>query len=149
MWYRIAKKKLKDPKTFDGYGARDISGIPVFIEYPKGSTRTKTGKDGKTWSRKMEADYGRISKTEGNDGDCVDVFVGTLPHAQNAYIVNQVDEDGNFDEHKCVLQCESEAEARDLYLANYPKNWKAGKITTMSIPELKKWLKKVDKSKPA
>ncbi|MBS1722369.1 MAG: hypothetical protein JSS66_05120 [Armatimonadetes bacterium] len=142
MWYRTLRLAGKK-------GKKDIHGIEVYIEYPKGSTREKTGPDGKKWSRVMQADYGRISGTEGADDDCVDVFLGPDLDSEKVFVVNQTTEEGDFDEHKCVLGCNTKTEAHELYASNYPKDWKVGKITSMELPEFKSWLKKGDKSKPA
>ena len=147
MWFREALASTV--RLAREKGSLEIHGIKIYIEYPKGSTRTKTGPDGKKWSRKMAADYGRLSKTAGNDGDCIDVFLGNEEDSEKAFVIDQVDKEGNFDEHKTVIGCRNQKEARELYLANYPKGWKCGKITEFSISEFKKWLKKADKSQPA
>lgn len=130
-------------------GKLEFQGLNLYIEYPTGSYREKVGKDGKKWRRKMEADYGRISGTKGADGDCLDVFVGLHNDSDKVYIVDQIKENGKFDEHKCIVGCNSAKEARELYLSNYPKNWKIGNLTLKTMTEFKKWLEKSDKSKPA
>lgn len=145
MWYIIAKKESNKQIH---KGLQKISGISVSIEFLKGDTRTKTDSEGKTWSRIMKAPYGHIPKTEGVDGDCVDVFIGNDLKSKNAYIINQTTEDGKFDEHKCVMGCKTIEDAKELYLANYPKDWKCGEIIEMSINEFKDWLKDGDTSKP-
>lgn len=145
MWLSIANKKAEQKIE---KGSQDIQGIKVFVEYLKGETRTKTNSDGKTWSRQMTAAYGRISETEGNDGDCIDVFVGEELGSPKVFIVDQLTREGEFDEHKVVIGCESEKAAKELYLSNFPKNWKCGKITGMDLQDFKKWIKKGDKSVP-
>lgn len=132
-----------------GKGALEFQGLKLYIENPKGSWREKTGKDGKKWRRKMAADYGRINKTKGADGDNVDVFVGPKDDSRKAYVVDQVREDGTFDEHKTVLGCGSKSEAKALYLANYPKGWEIGDITEFDMPAFRKWLDGGDMKKPA
>ena len=97
----------------------------------------------------MNADYGRISNTEGADDMCVDVFLGISPASNKVFIVNQTKEDGSFDEHKCILCCDSKDDAKKLYASNYPKGWRVGKITEMTLDAFKNWLKKGDKEKPA
>jgi hypothetical protein len=133
----------------EGRGKLDVNGVEVWVEYPKGSTRSGKNKEGKTWSREMECDYGRIMGTIGADGDAIDMFLGPDLDCDQAFIVDQLNSDGEFDEHKCVLGCKTESAAKKLYLANYPKDWKCGKITAMTMKEFKKWLDKADKKKPA
>jgi hypothetical protein len=144
MWYVRAKKQNNLEK-----GGQNIHGIPVFIEYLKGETRTKTNEEGKTWSRKMFAAYGRISKTKGADGMCIDIYVGEDPASEKVFIVDQVDKEGEFDEHKCMLGCFSMKNAKETYAKNYPKDFKVGKITEFTISEFKKWIESADKSKQA
>jgi hypothetical protein len=130
-------------------GSLEWHGLKLYIENPKNSWREKTGADGKKWRRKMAADYGRINGTKGADGDCIDAFIGPHDDSTKCYVVDQLKKDGGFDEHKCVLGCKSRAEAKALYLANYPKGWQVGGVTEFSLPEFKKWLSGGDKKKPA
>src|SRR5882672_6848789 len=119
-----------------------IHDLLISIENPKGSIRTKKGSDGSERSRKMYADYGRIVGKRGADGGQCDVFIGEHRDSPNAYIIDQLDRDGKFDEHKCVLGCESAEEARALYLSNYPKGWNVGKVTEKRWPQFLEWLEK-------
>lgn len=120
-----------------------VHGLDIALENGKGQTRSGTAKNGKKWSIVMKHAYGYIKRTEGSDGDHVDVFVGDHPESEKVFIVNQVDPDsGKFDEHKCMLGFDSEDEARKGYLANYEKGWKGlGSMKAMSIGEFKDWLK--------
>ena len=145
----VAKKEPEESAGKRERGNLDFHGLPLYIEYPKGSTREKKGADGKTWKRKMAADYGRIGGTKGADGDCIDVFVGPDDASKTFFILDQVRADGTFDEHKVICGVSSKKEARDLYLANYPTGWKCGKFAEMTLPEFRKWLKSGDKKKPA
>ena len=100
-------------------------GIPLVIEWRKGSTREGTDKSGKKWTRKMNADYGFIPGlvTTKGDEEELDVYVGPDPDAPTAYFVEQLKDDGSFDEFKCVLGTDSKTEALELYLSHYPKGW--------------------------
>ena len=53
-----------------------LQGLDIAIENPRGSERTGTGPDGKQWSVELPAHYGFVRRTEGADGDQVDVYVG-------------------------------------------------------------------------
>ena len=55
----------------------------------------------------------------------------------------------NFDEHKVMLGFNTEAEARQGYLDNYSKDWKAPDvIPQLTMEEFKDWLKNGDTRKP-
>lgn len=120
------------------------NGLEILIEHPAGSTRTGTAADGRTWSRRMTASYGRIRRTKGEDGEPVDVFVGPHPDVQLVFVVDQLTPAGELDEHKCVIGCRNHAEARDLYLAHYPKGWagtRLGQMRGFFVTQFKDWLK--------
>ncbi|NSX14941.1 PLxRFG domain-containing protein [Cupriavidus taiwanensis] len=131
-------------------GHVSLHGLDVSIENPRGSTRSGTAPDGSAWSVEMANHYGYFKRTEGADGDHVDVFIGPHPDSTKVFVVDQVDPaTGRFDEHKVLMGFNSLAAARAGYLANYEKGWKgAGAITAMSLGEFKAWLKDGDTTKP-
>lgn len=131
-----------------------LHGMNVAIENPRGSDRTGVDRNGKQWRQKLNDHYGYIKRTEGKDGDEVDVFLG--PKADDAtlpvFVIDQVEPKGmrQFDEHKVVMGYADEAAARAAYLANYEKGWKGvGGITRMTLDEFKSWLKTADLKKRA
>ena len=118
-----------------------IGGYDVTIENPKGSKRKGIDKSGKPWSIKMNNTYGYFRGTKGKDGDHVDVFLGNNLNPEKVYVVDQVNPDGSFDEHKVMYGFNSEQEARDAYLANYEKGWTGlGNITSVSKEVFDKWM---------
>ena len=122
----------------------DFQGILIEIEHPEGSTRTGTDSEGAPWARKMLCDYGFIRETtpDKGDGEDLDVYVGLNKDAPEAFLVEQLDDDGEFDEFKCVLGTGSEEEARALYLRHYPEGWDdhiAG-ILTVSVDQLREFV---------
>ncbi len=120
---------------------RKIDGYNVSIENVKGSVRRGTGADGKSWETTMQNDYGYIRGTEGVDGDHIDVFLSDTPEEGDVFVVDQVNEDGSFDEHKVMYGFPSEEAARDAYLSNYEQGWTGlGAITHVSKEEFKKWI---------
>ena len=122
-------------------GHRKIDGYNVSIENAKGSVRRGTGADGKSWETTMQNDYGYIRGTEGVDGDHIDVFLSDTPEEGDVFVVDQVNEDGSFDEHKVMYGFPSEEAARDAYLSNYEQGWTGlGAITHVSKEEFKKWI---------
>ncbi|GAB4059174.1 hypothetical protein [Uliginosibacterium sediminicola] len=129
-------------------GRLRLYGLPLAIEQPRNSIRRGTDKNGQAWESRMGAHYGDIEGTRGADGDPVDVFVGTWPLADTAYVINQY-VDGQFDEHKVMLAFVDEAAARAAYLASYERGWPGlDSLTPVSIPQLKWWLRRGDMSRP-
>lgn len=120
-----------------------IDGFDISIENPKGSERSGTDASGKPWSVTMNNTYGYIRRTEGVDGDHIDVFLSDHIEDWNGmvYVIDQVNTDGSFDEHKVMYGFNSEEEARAAYLSNYSEGWQGlGAITGVSKDEFKKWI---------
>ena len=120
-----------------------IDGFDISIENPAGSTRSGTDAQGNPWSVTMHNSYGYIRMTEGVDGDHIDIFLSDHIDDWNGtvYVVDQVNEDGSFDEHKVMYGFNSAEEAREAYLSNYSEGWQGlGTITGVSREEFKKWV---------
>ena len=118
-----------------------IDGFDVSIEQPKGSVRRGTDADGKKWEQKMNNTYGYIRGTEGVDGEHIDVFLSDDPSQGDVFVVDQVNGDGSFDEHKVMYGFASEEEARRAYLSNYEDGWTGlGAITHVTKEEFRKWV---------
>lgn len=118
-----------------------IDGYDVTIENPKGSVRSGKDADGNEWSVIMNNDYGYIRGTEGVDGDHIDVFLSDNPETGDVFVIDQVNPDGTFDEHKVMYGFKSALAAKRAYMANYSKGWTGlGNITRVSKEEFKKWV---------
>ena len=118
-----------------------VDGHEISIENERGSVRRGTDADGKQWETEMKHDYGYIRGTESVDGDHIDVFLSKNPEQGDVFVVDQINEDGSFDEHKVMYGFGSEQEARDAYLSNYEDGWQGlGNITHVSKDEFKKWI---------
>lgn len=116
-----------------------VDGFNITIENPRGSERSGVDADGNTWSVTMNNTYGYIRGTEGVDGDHIDVFLGNS--GNGVYVVDQMKEDGSFDEHKVMYGFDSLDEAREAYLSNYSPGWKGlGSITGVSKETFKEWV---------
>jgi len=113
----------------------------VTIENPKGSVRSGVDANGKEWSITMNNTYGYFKGTKGKDGDQIDVFIGDNPSPKTVYVVDQVNNDGSFDEHKVLWGFDSEQSAKDAYLSNYEDGWQGlGNITGVPVEDFNKWV---------
>ena len=124
-------------------GHVSIDGLNITIENPKDTERSGVDENGQKWSVKMNNTYGYIRRTEGKDGDHIDLFLSD--HIDdwngNVFVVDQVKPDGSFDEHKVMYGFDTIEEAEQAYMSNYSIGWKGlGAITGTSKEEFKKWL---------
>ena len=122
-----------------------FGGYDYTIENPKGSTRSGKDADGKEWKVTMHDTYGYIRGKFGKDGDHLDMFINDKADLDNwngdVFVVDQVNPDGSFDEHKVMYGYDSLDDAKKAYLANYSNDWKGlGNITGASKEEFDKWL---------
>ena len=123
-------------------------GLPVSVETAKGQKRRGVDSDGQPWENISPADYGYIRRTNGADGEQIDVYVGPLRDIRNAplvYIVNQQDPDTKkFDEHKAMIGFRSEEEALDAYTDGFSDgsgNQRIKSVEVMTVEEFRQWLK--------
>lgn len=122
-----------------------FGGYDYTIENPKGSTRSGKDADGKEWKVTMHDTYGYIRGKFGKDGDHLDMFINDKADLDNwngdVFVVDQVNPDGSFDEHKVMYGYDSMDGAKKAYLANYSDGWQGlGNITGASKAEFDKWL---------
>lgn len=122
-----------------------FGGYDYTIENPKGSTRSGKDADGKEWKVTMHDTYGYIRGKFGKDGDHLDMFINDKADLDNwngdVFVVDQVNPDGSFDEHKVMYGYDSMDDAKKAYLANYSDGWQGlGNITGASKAEFDKWL---------
>lgn len=118
-----------------------VDGFNVTIEQPKGSIRRGKDANGKEWESEMHNTYGYIRGTESFDGDHIDIFLSDNPTEGNVFVVDQVNKDGSFDEHKVMYGFSDMESARKAYLSNYEEGWQGlGNITEVSKEEFKKWI---------
>lgn len=119
-----------------------LHGMPVAVENPIGSFRSGTAPDGTAWKTKMEAHYGYFSGSDAADGDNVDVFfTDDAEYATMAWVVDQVNLDGSFDEHKCIIGPDYEYSARMLYLKHYAAGWRGlGAIIPVPMECFRSWI---------
>lgn len=128
-----------------------LDGYDISIENPKGSTRSGVDANGQQWSVTMQNDYGYIRGTKAVDGDHIDIFLSDNPTEGNVFVVDQLNDKGEFDESKVMYGFASLDEARVAYLSNYSPGWenRIAAITEVGKEEFKKWVdSSVRKTKP-
>jgi hypothetical protein len=111
-------------------GATKIAGEPVAIQVPRGQVRNG--------GRKLEADYGEFTGHTGADGDNVDVLIGQHPSDKH-FIVDHLDSDGVFEQHKVLSNFSNKLEAMRAYRAQYPDNPQPH-VSEINSTQLKGWL---------
>lgn len=124
-----------------------FGGYDYTIENPKGSYRSGVDENGKEWKQKMNDTYGYIRGKFGKDGDHLDMFINDKADLDiwngDVFVVDQVNQDGTFDEHKVMYGYDSLDDAKKAYLSNYEKGWTGlGNITPVSKAGFDKWLNK-------
>ena len=130
-------------KAFKLQGTTEFQGLPISIENKKGSIRRwydpHEKRNGVT---PMHFDYGYIRRTEGMDGDHVDVYIGPHPESTIAFVVHQMKGPDffEFDEDKVMLGFSSADEARLAYLKQYDKPGFFGGITAIPMDQFKEKL---------
>ena len=118
-----------------------VDGLDITIEQPKGSIRRGTDANGKQWESEMHNTYGYIRGTESVDGDHIDIFLSDNPTEGKVFVVDQVNKDGSFDEHKVMYGFSDMESARQAYLSNYEEDWQGlGNITEVSKEDFKAWI---------
>ncbi len=129
-------------------GSLRLHGLAITIETPMFTPRTgKT--DGQPWSIVCMANYGYVNGTKGADGDAFDVYVGPVPESTLVVVINQVNKDGSFDEHKAVLGFHDVDSALTAYRNSYEKGWRGlGSYVVCTMRQFKAWLKSGDLAKP-
>lgn len=127
-------------------GHVQVGTFDVTIENPKGSTRKGVDPDGTPWETTMTHTYGYIRGTKGVDGDHIDVYISSEVDGWNgrkAFVVDQYNPDGTFDEHKVMIGFNDRDEAFGAYLSNYESGWEKGRrldITEVNMEDFEKWI---------
>ena len=129
-----------------------FQGLDISIENKKGSIRSGRDKGGKEWTVRMPASYGYFKRSEAADGDNVDCYIGPHEKSNRVYIIDQHHlHNGVYDEAKVMVGFSSRDEAVSTYKAGFSDgkgHKRIGKVTRMSVAELKDWLKNGNTKKP-
>jgi hypothetical protein len=122
-------KFLRRAEKLPQMHSSEFRGIPIVLEWPKGSVRTGKDNNGKGWKRTMLCDYGFVPETRAaGDGEGLDVYIGPDTESDHVYVVEQLDDEGEFDEYKCLLGFPDMDSAFEMYLAHYPDDWEDSRV---------------------
>jgi len=140
----IASLFRESEQEYKPQGKMTFQGLPIIVENKKGSVRSGTGPNGKKWKTKMKFPYGRIKETGGTDGDSLDCYVGPDEDAEFAYIIHtrKPPKFEKYDEDKAMLGFGSADDSKKAFLDHYDDEGFFGSMTTMSMEDFKKLLKK-------
>lgn len=135
-------------------GEIKFDGLTLAVENPQGSTRSGVDPNGERWETVMPANYGYIrGSAMAADGDKVDIYLPNNARSGSpAWIIDQYNDDGSFDETKTVLGVRTAEEATRIYDAGYSDGSgprRRGAVTEMSIEDFKAWANSAAAKKPA
>jgi ppGpp synthetase/RelA/SpoT-type nucleotidyltranferase len=136
-YVRFANKPMKTVTAdkLPNMHSTEWRGIPLVIQWPRGSTRVGKNSKGEPFKIEMKADYGYIPATVDIDADDhLDVYVGPHKDSPYAYVLEQM-QHGQFDEYKVMLGYESLEEARESFLDHLPEEM-LGEIHEVPFDEL-------------
>jgi hypothetical protein len=130
---RVAKSTI-DYGGMDDVGLlREVYGLCVVIDRPRGTARSGVSSDGTPWTNISQVDYGFLPATIGGDGEELDVYLGPTLCAPTAFLVNQLREDGSFDEFKLMLCFDDAMAAIATFFAHVP-HWAFGGLVEVPVP---------------
>jgi hypothetical protein len=131
----FSSKLLRRAKKLSQMQSTSFRDLPLIIEWPKGSIRVGEDKNGKKWKREMQADYGYIpDTTAAGDKEGLDVYIGPDEASDKVYVVEQLTDDGEFDEYKVLMGFSDLDIAYETYLKHYPDGW--GDTNVGSVSEV-------------
>jgi hypothetical protein len=113
-----------------------FQGMDVSIETDKGEYRHWYDPHNKTEGKtKMTHPYGYIRRTDGADGEQVDIYVGPNEDAKKVYVVHQMKapEFKQYDEDKVMAGFDSAKEAKAAYMRNFDDTRFFGAMTAMPV----------------
>ena len=114
-------------------------GLPITIEYEKGTIRSGVDKEGNPWQQEMFHHYGYFDNTMGADGKELDVYYNPDGKSDKIFRVIQLDTlTGKFDEYKIMIGFDTIENAKQGYLVHYPDEWIGfGGIEEITLEEIK------------
>lgn len=122
---------------------REWNGMLISVENQAGSYRHwRNSHDGTSGSTKMLYDYGYIRRTEGTDGEHVDVYVGPNKDAPFVYVVTTMKAPHflDIDEQKCMLGFNSQHDAREAFHAHFNDRRFMGEIRSVPLVDFRAYV---------
>jgi hypothetical protein len=129
-----------------------FAGMEISVETDVGQQRHwHDPHSGESGSTTMLYPYGFIRRTDGEDGEEIDVYVGPDQAAPYAHVVHQMKkpEFSEYDEDKVMLGFGSAEAARAAYLAHYNDPRFFGDMTVMPVPHFRRVFVEGGKVAPA
>lgn len=129
-------------------GHAKLGGMGLTIQHPAGTRRRPE------W-QPLQDHYGHLKGTRSGDNENMDAFVkpGTPEDYKGpVFVVNQLDRNGEHDEHKSIFGARNAGEARSIYLRNYPAEQRnrIGSIAEFANPEsFREWAEGHTRRAPA
>lgn len=113
-------------------------GLPITIEYEKGTIRSGVDREGNPWQQEMFHHYGYFDGIMGADGKELDVYYNPDGKSDKIFRVIQLDTlTKEFDEYKIMIGFDTIEDAKQGYLVYYPDKWIGfGGIEEISLKEL-------------
>lgn len=131
----------KVQKNFKVHRKVKFQGLDISIEHDKGMVRhwkdDQTGEEGSTT---MHYPYGYICRTDGNDGEQVDVYVGPNPDSEKVYVIHQMKRPNykRYDEDKVMVGFSTPKEAKQAYLMHFDDPRFFGSMTETDVTAFKR-----------
>lgn len=137
--YRFWHEPTEGQRRAGNYAKRAIRwrGLVLRIENEAGTVRAGRKPDGSPWATRMIYPYGYVEASEGVDGDEVDCFLGSNLAAPFVYVIHQrrVDDWSAYDEDKCMIGFDSQADAERAFLLCYDDPRFLGPVTALPADE--------------
>ena len=146
--YTAEELTAMQPQQQQQTESNSTEAIPQTPEVPAATEQTESAANESTANEapaqkesEMHNTYGYIRGTESVDGDHIDIFLSDNPTEGNVFVVDQINKDGSFDEHKVMYGFPDMESAKRAYLSNYEEGWQGlGNITEVSKEDFKAWI---------
>ena len=121
------------------FGKPHYRGLPITIEYKKGTVRSGVDREGNPWSQKMFYHYGYFDNITGADGKALDFYLNPDSRSDKLFRIIQLDIlTKKFDEYKIMIGFDNVEDAKQGYLIHYPDDWAGyGGIEEITLEEIK------------
>jgi hypothetical protein len=115
-------------------------GLPITIEYEKGTVRSGVDREGNPWQQEMFHHYGYFEGIMGADGKELDVYYNPDGKSDKIFRVIQLNTlTKEFDEYKIMLGFDTIEDAKQGYLVHYPEGWVGfGGIEEITLEHIKR-----------